>query len=324
MRNVKGMFLLVGLLALLVVPTLAQDTSPTPDQQAQPQRGNALFRAAHLIADAGVVDVYINGLLALEDVNPNGFSGWLELPAGRMSVVFVPADDPFENAILGPVDVTLPANSQITIAATGSVESGLFDWTMIRENLTGRGQTSPGGVDVQNNARITLLNSIQGAPPVNLELFLVDPVTDNVPGQSSLGRGSQFGAGSLFDFGAVGFAEEGETFTVPAGIYNVTVIPEDEPSAGIAPSRGTGQAARTQSNLLTNWPSFDNIALDPNTSYVFAVVGTPDDPFLVIHADNFDNTMMLDTQANTGTQSTTGAQSSTTGSQQSSQGQSYP
>jgi hypothetical protein len=139
-------------------------------------------------------------------------------------------------------------------------------------------------VDVQNNARITLLNSVQGAPPVNLELFLVDPVTDNVPGQSNLGRGSEFGAGSLFDFDAVGLGSE--TFTVPAGIYNVTVVPEDEGNAAIP----------TQDNLLTNWPRFDNIELDPNTSYVFAVVGTPEDPSLIIHANNFTDTMTLNMQ----------------------------
>jgi len=289
MNNVRVMFLLVGLFALLVVPALAQDASPTPDQQAQTTAapdtaGNALFRAAHLISDAGVVDVYVNGQLAIADVNPNNFSGWLELPAGPASVAIVPAGEALDEAILGPFEVTLPANSQITIATTGSVASGQFDWTIIRENLTGRGQTSSGGVDAQNSAQITLLNSIEDAPPVNLELFLVEPVRDTLPG-----RGSEFGAGALFDFGAVGFADPGETFSVPAGIYNVAVIPSSDASV---------DPLITRSNLLTDWPNFANIELDPETSYVFAVVGTPDDPFLVIHANDFDNPMTLDMQAN--------------------------
>jgi hypothetical protein len=306
MRIVRNTLLLVGLFALLVVPALAQDASPTPDQQAQAteapdaqsttnqspaqlQRGNALVRAAHLISDAGVVDIYINGQLAIADVNPNGFSGWLELPAGRATVAIVPAGDLLNDAILGPFEVTLPANSQITIATTGSVASGEFDWTIIRENLTGSGQTSPGGVDTQNTARITLLNSIEDAPPVNLELFLVEPTTDEVTGPNLPEQDSEFGAGSLFDFGAVGFADPGETFTVPAGLYNVTVIPTDDGDE--SPITGT--------NLLTDWPSFANIELDPDTSYIFAVVGTPQDPFLVIHANDFDNPMMLDMSGQT-------------------------
>jgi hypothetical protein len=318
MRNVRVMFLLVGLFALLVVPALAQDASPTPDNgqqaqttatpdtqqqaQTQTQRGNALVRAAHLISDAGVVDVYIDGQLAIQDVNPNDFSSWLELPAGRASVAIVPAGETFDDAIIGPFDVTLPANSQITIAATGSVASGQFDWSIIRENLTGQGQTSTGGVDVQDNARITLLNSVEDAPPVNLELFLVEPVaTDS---QSNQRSDSEFGAGSMFDLGSVDFADAGQTFTVPAGIYNVSVTPADS-SEDSQPQFGTPQ----RDDLLTNWPSLANVSLDPNTSYVFAVVGTPDDPFLVIHANNFNQTMTLNNQSNSATQSNS-AQSS--------------
>jgi hypothetical protein len=313
------MFLLVGLFALLVVPALAQDASPTPDNgqqaqttatpdtqqqaQTQPQRGNALVRAAHLISDAGVVDVYIDGQLAIQDVNPNDFSSWLELPAGRASVAIVPAGETFDDAIIGPFDVTLPANSQITIATTGSVASGQFDWSIIRENLTGQGQTSPGGVDVQDNARITLLNSVEDAPPVNLELFLVEPVATDTPDQNNQGRDSEFGAGSMFDLGSVDFADAGQTFTVPAGIYNVSVIPMDDRDDALA------QTGSTRSDLLANWPSFSNITLDPNTSYVFAVVGTPDNPFLVIHANSFNQTMTLNNQSNNDTQSNS-AQSS--------------
>jgi hypothetical protein len=361
------MFLLVGLLALFVVPALAQDATPTPgtgqqaqatatpdasaaaqtqgqtQTQAQVQGGTAFVRAANLIADAGVVDIYINGQLAIADVNPNSFSGWLQVPAGRASVAIVPAGEAFERAIIGPFNVTFAANSRFTLAATGSGESGVFDWTLFRETLRAGGQTKTGGQDVAGDARITLFHSIENAPAVTIDLFLVqafgqqdqDNQQDNLSGQTNQGSQSaanEFVTGSTFDLGPVSFADDGQTFTVPAGLYNISVTPAsgfdlDEDAGTTDTTSGTqgdlsgsqilgGAQAQTDLSAQVNWPSFSNVALTANTDYIFAVVGTLDAPFLVIHASDFSDQITPQSATTFGAQN----QSSSTLSEQTNQG----
>jgi hypothetical protein len=167
MRIVKFALLFVGLVALLVVPVLAQDATPTPvpDQQAQTDAqgqtqaqipaGQGFMRFANFLTDAGVVDVYVNDQLGFADVNPNGFSGWLELPSGRHNVTFVPAGEPIEQAIVGPFEVTAGGNSRMTIAATGSGDTGAFDWMLIREDVAGQADAN-----LQGNPGIRLLHNM--------------------------------------------------------------------------------------------------------------------------------------------------------------------
>jgi hypothetical protein len=295
MRIVKFVLLLAGLLALLVVPALAQDatSTPVPGQQAQtpatPEAspaaqteadtqtqvqipaGPGFVRFANFLTEAGVIDVYVDGQQAAADVNPNGFTPWLELPSGSHSVTIVPAGTPLEQAIIGPFDVIAGGNSRMTIAATGSGDTGVFDWMIIPEDVAQGVST-----DVLDNARIRLLNTLEEVPALNVELTLVQPF--DTPSDAS-----QFDAGTLFTLGPASFGDGPTSFEVLPGLYNITVTPAQTGVTATLPFSIPGMlTARNRAD----WPSFSNVALTADTNYLFAIVGAEDSPWLAIQTSD--------------------------------------
>jgi len=289
MRIVKLFFAFVGLMALLALPVLAQDTPATPvpstSQQATavPQTGPAFIRAAHFVPDAGVFDVYINGELAITDVNPNAVSPWFEVPSGTMSIAFVPAGASFGDAFLGPFDVTLNGNSRTTIAASGSVDAGTLSPLVINESAVTDDQTVVESTSQQGNTRINILDALSETPPVNIELFLVRPSRIGLP-LDQLNLSARPGA--TFTFQPATTNGDVTTFSVPPGVYNIRMTD-----------------AGTEDSLL----SFSNVALNANTSYLFAVTDTVDGPWLVIQPSGLSQS--LTTQSNVTGQPSTGSQS---------------
>lgn len=64
------------------------------------------------------VDVYVNGDLTLDDFQPGDLAGPLDLPAGTYEVALTAPDAADDSApILGPVSVTLEANTSYTAVA---------------------------------------------------------------------------------------------------------------------------------------------------------------------------------------------------------------
>jgi len=264
MRNVRLLLLLVGLLALAAAPVLAQYpvSTPAPAAQATAQPvGQAMIRVANLLTDAGVIDVYVDGQLAASDVNPAAVSDWIEVPAGSATVTIVPAGETLDQAIIGPL--TVNTAGQFTIAATGSSPAD-FAAQFINENVT---RVAP------NSAHITLVNTFSGAPAFNVRLSMVQP--------SSLQAAPT--AEPVFNLGPVASGENASTFSVPAGLYNIRLVPSTQSSVSAAPGS------------FTNLPAFSNVALNPNTEYLFAISSTPDDsPWLVIQASTVNNQMQLE------------------------------
>jgi hypothetical protein len=283
MRKVIVFLLGLGLLAL---PVLAQDTpaTPVPGSTLQateiPQTGTAFIRAAHLIADAGVVDVYVNGQLAFADVNPNAVSDWLQIPSGTVSIAFVPAGASFSDVFLGPFDVTLNGNSRTTIAASGSVDAGTVSPLIINESALANTQTS--NVTQPGNTRINILDALSETPPVNIELFLVRPNRIGLP-LSQLNLAARPGA--TFTIQPDTTQGDVTSLSVPPGVYNIRMVD-----------------AGTEDSLL----SFSNVALNANTSYLFAVTDTMDGPWLVIQPSGLSRAMQssVSGQANSGSQGT--------------------
>jgi hypothetical protein len=299
MRIVRFVFLLVGLLVLVVIPALAQDAGPAPgtgrqaqttatpeaspeaqtDGQDQAQtrvripEGPGFVRFANFLTEAGVIDVYVDGELAAADVNPNGFTPWLELPSGSHSIMIVPAGMPVEQAIIGPFDVIAGGDSRMTIAATGSGDTGVFDWMMIREDVAQQADT-----DVLDNARIRLLNIIEDVPAVNIELTLVRPFV--TPSDAS-----QFDAGTLFTLGPASFGDAPTSFEVLPGLYNITVTPTQDGETATPAFRIPG----VPTSSLAEWPSFSNVALTADTNYLFAIVGADDSPWLAIQTSDLSS-----------------------------------
>jgi hypothetical protein len=84
---------------------------------ATAQEATASVVVIHGIPDTPV-DVYVNGDLTLDDFQPGDLAGPLDLPAGTYEVALTAPDAADDSApILGPVSVTLEANTSYTAVA---------------------------------------------------------------------------------------------------------------------------------------------------------------------------------------------------------------
>ncbi|MFN8379523.1 MAG: fasciclin domain-containing protein [Anaerolineae bacterium] len=156
----------------------------------------ANVRVAHLSPDAGNVDVYINYQAALTDVAPSAISDWKLLPAGTYNIAVAPTGTSIDDAVIGPVDVTLTPGSWTTVAAIGSAADGTLTASVIAED---------GGAQAADQANLTVIHQIPDAPPVNV-----------------LANGALL-LGNLAYPGTAGDNDGVATITVPAGTFNIVV-----------------------------------------------------------------------------------------------------
>ena len=120
---------------------------------------SAHIRAAHFSPDAGLVDVYVNGEVALADVDFPVISDWMEVEAGTYSVAVAPAGTSLDDAVIGPADITLEAGDWITVAAIGGVGNGTLGPAIINEDFSDLGE---------GDARVNVFHAIEGAPAVDV------------------------------------------------------------------------------------------------------------------------------------------------------------
>jgi uncharacterized surface protein with fasciclin (FAS1) repeats len=160
-------------------------------------------RVAHLSADTGNVDVWVNYAPALTDVPFGAISDWITLPAGTYNVAVVPAGGALSDAAIGPVDLSLGLGQWQTVAAVGSstAESPTLTAQIVSET---RGDLAEG------SARVTVFHAIEGAPAVSL-----------VANDATVLYNLQF-PGSFEQDGVVN--DGAYTLDVPAGTYDLSVV----------------------------------------------------------------------------------------------------
>lgn len=111
--------LAAGFIATVGVAAPAQAISPT----------TADLYVLHAVPDL-TVDVWVNGAVLLEDFAPGTLTDPLDLAAGDYEVVITAADDPITSPAIGPVTLTLAANTSYTavahLAADGAPTATLF------------------------------------------------------------------------------------------------------------------------------------------------------------------------------------------------------
>lgn len=192
-------FVLMGMLLALLIGLLPAAGAQAPNLSR--------IRIAHLSPDAPAVDIYVNGAasgiqtLAFQDI-----SGWVELPAGTYRVAVVPAGAPIDQAAIGPVSLNLPANGWTTVAAIGSLANGSLRPAVYREDVSRL---------AADQARVTVFHGIEDAPAV--DVMLADG--------TKLVRNLAFG--------------QGRTITVPAGTYDLQVVPAGATSPVVINLAGT-------------------------------------------------------------------------------------
>ncbi|MEO1439979.1 MAG: DUF4397 domain-containing protein, partial [Chloroflexota bacterium] len=190
--------LTIALLALVLLiagayPAMAQD-------------GDAHLRVAHLSFDAGEVDVYIDGEVALASVPFGVVSDWMVVPAASYSVAVAPAGTSIDDAVIGPVDLALDADGWFTVAAIGLAGDATLTAQVIEEDYS----------DITlGEIRVTIFHAIPNADPVSV---IADEENVLVAGLAY--PGSQEGSDGLVTIdGLLG------------GTYDLQVVLTDTPDA---------------------------------------------------------------------------------------------
>lgn len=178
---------------VLLIAALLALTLGVFSASAASAQGLTYIRVAHFSPDTPAVEVFLNGQPSgIQVLNFGNISGWVELPAGTYSIAVAPSGAGIEAAAIGPASFTLRANNWVTIAATGSLDAGTLGASVVTEDY------SPLGAD---EARVTVFHAIEDAPAVDVIL------PDGTPVVSRLAFG------------------QGRSVTVPAGTYDLAVVP---------------------------------------------------------------------------------------------------
>ncbi|GAB5492734.1 MAG: hypothetical protein Phog2KO_29490 [Phototrophicaceae bacterium] len=147
MRKFTLFWSMLALFALALVPVNAQDDDM------------AMVRIGHFVPDAPAVDIYVDGVVTIENLEFSEVSPFLDLATGIYSVVITPTGTSFETAAIGALDVIVEADDALTVATVGSVEDDTLTVTVIEEDYS----PIPAG-----SARITVVHAIEYESAIDL------------------------------------------------------------------------------------------------------------------------------------------------------------
>jgi hypothetical protein len=123
------------------------------------QEGTSAFiRAGHFSADAGTVDIFVNGESTLTGVEFSNLSDWMVVEAGEYTIAIAPEGGSATDAVLEQ-NFTLNAGDWVTVAVIGTVAGDSLAFQPIVENL----DSLPEGL-----SRIGLFHGVDGLPPVTI------------------------------------------------------------------------------------------------------------------------------------------------------------
>jgi transforming growth factor-beta-induced protein len=218
--------------AVLLPPSVVASMQ-APEEMEAP--GFVNIRVAHLSPDTPNVDVYLNGEAAITDLAFPNITGYVTIPAGSYEVAVAPAGTSAADAAIGPATLDLPAGEFLTIAAIGSLTDGTLAPAIITDDFSELAEGS---------ARVTVFHAIEDAPTVDV-----------------LADGAVIVPGLAFP-GTLGNNDGVFTLDVPAGTYNLAVVPTGETEPVVIDLSGT--------------------TLDAGSHYFVAAVGTLDAPSVAL------------------------------------------
>lgn len=117
------------------------------------------IRVAHFSSDTPAVDIYVNGEVAIADLEFPNVTDFISLPAGSYELAVAPAGTSLAEAAIGPATFDLPADAYLTVAAIGSLSAGTLTVAVIPTNIEGLAEGS---------ARVTIFHGIEDAPAVDI------------------------------------------------------------------------------------------------------------------------------------------------------------
>ena len=194
--TIAGMLLLGLVIGTSAGNVMAQDATPTVDMGDCVQalgignEGDACINVVHASPDAPGVDVYLDGAVALTNLEFGSVSGWVAVPAGEHQVQVTPTGADASAAVIDAT-VTLEAGAAYEVVATGLVAD--IAPQIYQVNLS---------MLTDENARIRVIHASPDAPAVDIA----------VKGGDVLIAGLEFPAASDF-------------LDVPAASYDLEVRP---------------------------------------------------------------------------------------------------
>lgn len=165
-------------------------------------QANAEIRFVHVIPDATSVDVYINGSIAVRNLEYGSATNYIDAPAGQHVVSVTPTGI---SAPLWEQDIVLASDDVTTFIASSSNDLAFVPYT---DDL----QSLPFGT-----SRLLVVHAIAGGP--NVDVQLAQPVVIN--GESIQNAGTPLGSDLSYGT-ALG------TFDIPSATYEVAVLPTGE------------------------------------------------------------------------------------------------
>lgn len=145
---------------LVLVSTNPAEVDGEMMAEEAPADDSAHLRVGHFGEDAPAVDVYINGeLSSVTGVEYPALSPWMDVAPGTYSVAVAPAGGLLEEAVIGPVDVTVEAGEWYTVAAVGLLGDDSLTAQVVVEDYS----PIPTG-----QARFTVFYTSAGGQPIDL------------------------------------------------------------------------------------------------------------------------------------------------------------
>src|SRR5690606_21876465 len=109
--------------------------------------------------DAPAVDVYIDGALVVEGLEFPEVTPFLGLAGGTYEVAVAPTGTSLDDAVIGPLELTIEDDTNTTVAAVGSVDRGTITATVFEEDYS---PLAAGTV------RVTVVHAIEGESAIDV------------------------------------------------------------------------------------------------------------------------------------------------------------
>jgi hypothetical protein len=209
----------------------------SPGAPAADAQSVAQARAVHVATGAAAVDIAINGEQVAGSLAPRSASGYSPVPAGSQNLRVTPTGQPGQSVLES--DVTIQANTQVTLAVLGEVPS--VNAIVLRDDNS----PPPAG-----QAKVRFVHGVPDAPPVNV-------VTRQ--GQAL--------------FGGVAYRNAADYVTVPAGTYDLELRAADQSGVLVTVPNVTLSAGEIVTLFATGKAADNSLAAVPVTYQAGATGG---------------------------------------------------
>ena len=237
-----------------------------PGIEATPSDDNGYLRVAHFSADAPAVDVYIDGNLALSDLNFRDATPWMAFAPATYSVSVVPSGSAASETAAAPIDVSVSGGTWQTVAIIGSAENGTLQGIVFSEDYS---ELLPG------TGGFTFFHALEGVSPVNL-------VRDDVVYYAQI------------SYPADDPTTSSSSLRDDTGVFNVRVVPSDNETSVLVEDAELEIPENGYSLLaLVGTPSEPELVeIVTDESEVSMVRGLLPEPGTIVEALNADENLM--------------------------------